>query len=138
MRRHLEVQAGREFWDTHRRSFSDRQDTMCKRSFRRGFQARPMSSYFKFASRRTLPGFPGFGFYQCPALFTRSDEGDCGHSGAAQPDFSPLERLVRQFLNAIEQMSIENNLWIVEAGRISSISQKVMRAKRNSSIVQSF
>ena len=31
---------------------------------------------------------------------------------------SALERLVRQFLNALDQMSIDKQLWIVEAGRI--------------------
>jgi predicted nuclease of predicted toxin-antitoxin system len=29
-----------------------------------------------------------------------------------------LEQLIRQFLQALEQMSPEGNLWIVEAGRI--------------------
>ena len=34
------------------------------------------------------------------------------------PSLTLLERLVRQFLQALTQMSIENRLWIVEVGRI--------------------
>ena len=34
------------------------------------------------------------------------------------PTLPSLELLMRQFLEALEQMSIENQLWIIEAGRI--------------------
>ena len=34
------------------------------------------------------------------------------------PNIQILEKLVRQFLNAISQKSIEGKLWIVETGRI--------------------
>lgn len=34
------------------------------------------------------------------------------------PSLSLLQRLVRQFLRALEQMPFEDNLWIVEIGRI--------------------
>ena len=34
------------------------------------------------------------------------------------PSLPTLERLVHQFLQALEQMSIESQLWIVEIGRI--------------------
>ncbi|MDP2896414.1 MAG: DUF5615 family PIN-like protein [bacterium] len=34
------------------------------------------------------------------------------------PNFALLEQLVRQFLQAISQMSVEKKLWVVEAGRI--------------------
>ena len=34
------------------------------------------------------------------------------------PSLALLEQLVRQFLQAISQMPIENKLWIVEVGRI--------------------
>jgi len=34
------------------------------------------------------------------------------------PSFALLEQLVRQFLQALGQMSVEKKLWVVEAGRI--------------------
>lgn len=34
------------------------------------------------------------------------------------PSLSLLEQLIRQFLKSLETMSVENKLWIVEAGRI--------------------
>jgi predicted nuclease of predicted toxin-antitoxin system len=34
------------------------------------------------------------------------------------PSLALLERLVRQFLQAAAQMTVERNLWIVEVGRI--------------------
>ena len=34
------------------------------------------------------------------------------------PTLALLEKLVRQFLNSLEKMSVENSLWIVEIGRI--------------------
>ena len=34
------------------------------------------------------------------------------------PSLALLERLVRQFLQAAAQMTVEKNLWIVEVGRI--------------------
>ncbi len=40
------------------------------------------------------------------------------------PSLTLLERLVRQFLQAVAQMSIEKKLWIVEVGRVR-VHQKV-------------
>jgi predicted nuclease of predicted toxin-antitoxin system len=34
------------------------------------------------------------------------------------PSLPLLERLVRQFLHSVEQMSVEKKLWIVEVGRV--------------------
>jgi hypothetical protein len=34
------------------------------------------------------------------------------------PSLALLEQLIRQFLQALTQMSVEKNLWIVEIGRI--------------------
>ncbi len=34
------------------------------------------------------------------------------------PSLSLLERLIAQFLKALEQMSVERHLWIIEVGRI--------------------
>jgi predicted nuclease of predicted toxin-antitoxin system len=34
------------------------------------------------------------------------------------PSLSLLERMIRQFLQMLDKMPIEENLWIVEAGRI--------------------
>jgi len=36
----------------------------------------------------------------------------------SHPSLVLIEQLVRQFLQALNQMSVEKNLWIVESGRI--------------------
>jgi len=43
------------------------------------------------------------------------------------PSLALLERLVRQFLQAIDQMSVERQLWIVEVGRIRVHQSEILR-----------